>query len=469
MNAKMDKGMDRVDVSDNLNEERIEGKNSEERSSAEFNSEVLSDSEVIDMGRDDGKLEDNEGNYEGLNSEDYNDNEGNHEELNGGDKNVKECNDKKCINEGHNNNEESTDKEHYSEEIKNFSGEVTDDKEKEQNPDYFAQGTGSIGNIGKGLKVPVPVILFLGTIIIISIFSMIRFPGVLKDYRIYKNAEERIKNGETSATLSDLYYLVEKYPDSVPVIMKAIKYSLENGYYDYAGYIIDTYLVNKSLPEDDYEWVKSYIPFLDEYYRTLDRIDTIFSHAENINDDAEYSLYIINNLKKMLNDKDNINSSVVNYYLGLFEYNTENSINYLMDCYNEDPECFDVRAQLANRYRRAGDFETALKFINEALAKDKMDSGALRAMSIIYMLKGEMEKGVEKAREAYNYYPDGLYVRETYMIALYFNGNMEEAEELKNEIIEMNWQLDEDTISLLNGEITLEEYYLDNPEGEVQV
>ncbi|CRZ35485.1 hypothetical protein DFR55_1431 [Herbinix hemicellulosilytica] len=310
------------------------------------------------------------------------------------------------------------------------------------------------------LKVPLPVILFLGTIIIVSVISLIKFPGILKDYRTFKTAKERVEYGETSQVLNDLHILTEKYPESLPIIIRTIEQSLENGYYEYAAYVHDTYMVGKKLTNAEYQWVETYTSWLDKYFYTTDQVNAIINQALDYSDEETIRQEIIYNLIGLLFDE-NINHAVVNYFLGLYEYNTEYAINYFMDCYRDDPECYDVRVQLGNRYRRAGDYENALLYIYEALAKDKRDAGALRALSIIHMLKGDFAEGLKAAQEAYNYNPDGNYIRETYMIALNFNGNNKEAEAIKNEIIELNGQLDLDTLSLLNGDLTLEEYYLD--------
>ena len=42
-----------------------------------------------------------------------------------------------------------------------------------------------------------------------------------------------------------------------------------------------------------------------------------------------------------------------------------------------------------------------------------------------------------------------------------FNDLIEEAQVIKNEIIELQGQLEEETQKLLEGEITLEEYYVE--------
>lgn len=318
------------------------------------------------------------------------------------------------------------------------------------------------------LKVPILVILFLVAIISLSIVSMIKFPGVLKDYKVYKNAESRMHNGETSKVLEDLYALVEKYPDSVPIIIRAMEHSMENGYYDYAGYIYNNYLVGKNVNDEEYALAQRYMKRLDKYYDTIDKVTAIYNEVfgdENKEIDENDYLEITTKLSDLLHNYKNLDNAIVYYYLAMFEGDIYKAIEYIENCYKYDPECFDVRAKMALYYRRAGDLEKAWKYTNEALAKDKTDSEALRSQAILYMLEGKMEEGLEAAEKAYNYYSDGVYIRDTYMIALHFNGKTSDVEKIKNEIIDIYGRLEEDTISLLEGKITLKDYYI---EGEAQ-
>ncbi|MGB8451673.1 MAG: hypothetical protein WCD89_05005 [Anaerocolumna sp.] len=78
-------------------------------------------------------------------------------------------------------------------------------------------------------RLPVWIILFLIFIVVLDVVSMIRFPNILSDYKVYRKAESRISNGETSLALSDLYELAEKHPDSTPILTQSIKLCMDNG------------------------------------------------------------------------------------------------------------------------------------------------------------------------------------------------------------------------------------------------
>ena len=64
------------------------------------------------------------------------------------------------------------------------------------------------------------------------------------------------------------------------------------------------------------------------------------------------------------------------------------------------------------------------------------------------------------AKSAYEVSPDSLYVRDTYLVTLHVNGYTKEANTMIGEIEEIEGALDEDTRQLLNGEISLEDYYM---------
>ena len=312
-----------------------------------------------------------------------------------------------------------------------------------------------------GLKIPVPVILFLLAILALSVVGLIRFPGVFKDYKVYKTAEMRIENGDTYETLNDLFEITEKYPSSLPIIMLTTKKCMENGFYDSAAYIINTYIVGKNLYDHNYNLVENYVDKLDQYYHTLDSIDIIFEElSDDQMSDSEYGDIICEKLKGLLDEED-LDQSIVCYYLAMFEEDVEKAVEYLEKCYDLDPNCYDVCVQLGVFCRRAGDYKKARKYTNKALGKDRKDSGALRALAILDMLEGKLEEGLINAQLAYDSYGDGMYVRETYMIALHFNGKTGEADLIMKEINENQGNIDEDTQLLLDGDISLEEYYVE--------
>lgn len=312
-------------------------------------------------------------------------------------------------------------------------------------------------------RIPIWVVLFMLAVLVLDAISMIRFPDVMRDYKVYIMAEEKIENGETQQTLNDLFTMAEKHSSSAPVIIKSIDLCMKNGYYDMAAYLQNEYLYGKELSDLEYNRMNAYYDQLEAYYITWNAIEQIYIDAPQDTMDESYYKENKKKLEQLLKDETQY-QPLVYYYLGLTEADTKSSIHYLKQCYNLDPELYDIRVQLGLRYRRLGDLIRTKQLNIEALSKEKADFGALRSMAIIKLLEEDMANGLTFAKEAYESSKDGLYVLETYMIALYFNGEKEEAQVIRNEIIELQGALDEDTEQLLDGKLTLYDYYIG--EGE---
>ncbi len=310
------------------------------------------------------------------------------------------------------------------------------------------------------LRIPVwVIILFLG-VVILEIISLIHFPKALKDYKAYKLAESRISHGETSAAINDLYSVAEAHPDSIPVMVKLVELSMDNGYYDMAGYIIDTYIAGKSISDADYEMIDRYYTKLENYYNSLASIDTIITEAPNQDTlDESYYNYIRSHIEGLLYTEGQ-DDAYLCYTLSMIAVDKSSTLDYLQQCYEIDPECFDVRAQLGIVLRRMGRLDEARSMTLEALAKDKEDTNALRAMATLAMVENDLQGGLEAAEAAYTINPDGIYIRETYLIALTVNQRTDQAEVIRTEMEAAGLLIEQDTQQLLDGEITLQDYYI---------
>ena len=132
----------------------------------------------------------------------------------------------------------------------------------------------------KGKKIPGWILLFLIAALILTAFSMIRFPKVFQEYQIYREAKQRMENGETSTALGKLLEVVEQHPNSVPVITEFIDRSMEAGYYDAAAYVMDEYLAGKNLSDKGYAQMMEYYDFLERYYLTYDTVESLLSELE---------------------------------------------------------------------------------------------------------------------------------------------------------------------------------------------
>ena len=155
-----------------------------------------------------------------------------------------------------------------------------------------------------------------------------------------------------------------------------------------------------------------------------------------------------------------LDSSFIMYYLALFSEDRNDYYSWLKQCYELNPELFDTRVLLGNAARRLGKLEEAREYLDAALAKDKEDHAAWRGLAVLSLLEGDSTKGLELAKQAYDLYPDGTYVRDTCIIALCENGKTEEADAMSAELEEIQGFLGEDLQAYLDGTCTLQDYYM---------
>lgn len=321
--------------------------------------------------------------------------------------------------------------------------------------------------------IPLPILLFLLASLMLAGISMYRFPESLSEYKVFREAKERIENGETSLALQELYEVQELHPNALPVTLELIELSMETGYYDLAAYVFNEYLVGKDLSDGQYARMMRYSRRLESYFTTYDSIDALMAELDvrSEADDSEEAVpadteRIREELTRLHGDADQ-DAAFLYYYQAVTSQERTEYYDYLQKAYAEDPELFDVRVLLANAERSRGNFEKSRSLLEQAIAKEGTDAGALRGLSVLAMLEGDFEEGLARAGQAYASDPDSMYVRDTYLIALHVNGDTAEAEKMAEEIRRVEGSLDEDTQQLLNGTISLEDYYLDkNQEAE---
>lgn len=322
-------------------------------------------------------------------------------------------------------------------------------------------------NLQEKKGIPIPIFLFLLASLILAGISMTRFPESLAEYKVYRNAEERTHIGETSDALQDLLVVLERHPNSLPLILELMDLSMESGYYDQAAYVFNEYLVGKSLTDGQYAKMMRYSRRLDSYYLTYDTIDRLISQAEaSIGEDAgeeaigEQAAWLRSEVSRLHSDTDQ-DQAFLYYYDALFAESQEEQYGFLKKAYEADPELFDVRVLLGNAERSRGNFKEAREYLDAAFMKDKQDAGALRGLAVLAMLEREPEKALILAKQAYHLNPDGIYVRDTYLVALHVNGHTEEEQAIIEEIEEVEGSLEEDTRQLLEGSLSLEDFYMD--------
>ena len=138
----------------------------------------------------------------------------------------------------------------------------------------------------------------------------------------------------------------------------------------------------------------------------------------------------------------------------------ETRINYLRECIAINPYYFDAQAQIATYYRRQGELGQARQALEEIYEVNKEDYAVLRSYATLELVEGDLEKGLDYARQAYEIYEDGDYVIDTYIIALAANDQLDKARELVSEYEGRDYIFDDDLYEFLDGNMTLVDYYI---------
>lgn len=316
------------------------------------------------------------------------------------------------------------------------------------------------------LRIPIPVWLISGVVLVAMIAAFVLAIPNMQDYGKYRRAPKQAKEGYILTALNDMVDIADKYPFDEKAAIRLADIGMQYGYYDYAAYAIDNYLVGKEVNDTDYAKLNRYIDKLDLYYATYDTAQQLAAAMNSTEDLQTYSEGMQNyyeGLKKCLGEQE-YDQALVNYYLSYVTADMQEREGYLKECIQEDATYFDAYAQLANLYRREGKLELANELADRAYKINKEDYSVLRSKAILALLANELEQGLTYARNAYEIYAEGDYVIDTYIVALASNNRLEEAKQIKEEYAEEGYYFDDDMESFLAGNMTLQEYYIDEEE-----
>ena len=148
------------------------------------------------------------------------------------------------------------------------------------------------------------------------------------------------------------------------------------------------------------------------------------------------------------------------YYLGRMTEDGEQSIQYLKECVDINPCYYEAQALIAVYYRRQGNLDKAREILEAVYETNKEDYSILRVYATLELTEGNVEDALDYAHRAYDMYPEGDYVVDTYAVALVANDRMDEARELVSEYEDDDYYFDDDFYDFLDGKMTLEEYYI---------
>lgn len=259
-------------------------------------------------------------------------------------------------------------------------------------------------------------------------------------------------------------YLDEENPEDISMAITLADVAMEYSYPDYASWVIENFLTGETVDDADAERINGYIDELVIYYDTFEFIETVYNEETLDAEDSEEAYLTVmqnchNRMAEHLGDTA-YDQALLQYNVAFFCTDEEEWIQHLEACTAEDENYFDAQAQLANHYRSKGDLKKAREILSPVYQRNKEDYSVLRSYAVLEMLDGREDIGLSYAESAYNIYPEGEYVADTYIIALLVNEKAEEAEAVLTELEEAGYWFDEDFYAFRLGNMTLEEYYM---------
>lgn len=278
-------------------------------------------------------------------------------------------------------------------------------------------------------------------------------------------AREKANQGYVVTAMDELLDYLETHTDDLGAAIMLSDIAMEYSYPDYAAYAIDNYLVEQTVSDEEYDRITAYIDQLNIYYDTSDLADSLWSAVNETGSEDYIAVYqeYHDGLSAYLGNSQ-YDQALLNYNLSYACLDEAERIEHLENCIKLDENYLDACAQLGVYYRRAGELERARQLLEKGYQKNKEDYSLLRALATLELAEENSEQGVAYATEAYQLYPDGDYVADTYIVALIANGKAEEAEALTKELEDSGYIFDDDFYAYLKGDMTLQEYYIGSDE-----
>lgn len=300
-------------------------------------------------------------------------------------------------------------------------------------------------------------------ILVLMALAMVRTPTVLKCYKSYTESLSQANAGDIYPALLGLQSVLDEYPESVPVAERMIDLAMSHGYYDTAAYVMNDYMEGKSVSDSTYSRLTGYANRLNRYYETTDKIIELFSSiTEDMSEEEAAGMLEQVKAEMLALTKDSAyDEALLYYYLGGVTEDQDQALEYLKSSVEADNSLAVAQVALGTNLRRRGDLGGAEEVYETVLRQDRNDTGALRAMGILKMLKGDKEAGLFDIQEAYDLNPEESYVKETLIIALTECGKTEEAAQRKQQFEDEGTVFDGELETYLSGSVDLYGYYVD--------
>lgn len=310
------------------------------------------------------------------------------------------------------------------------------------------------------IRHPIPkwIFLVIVAVMIITGTALVKTPAVLKDYKIYKTAESSYNQKYFNKAADDYLLISDRYKSALRINERMFLALMKAQRFEEAYVILDERLAGEDGSDDTYDEISSYASLLDRYGLTLEKLVPV------LNDSAKNTDYVkaYKKLEPFLSDKE-CEKSIVLFYLSqmnIGQNKIDDAIKQLEEALKGEPRYTFMASFLGNAQRRLKLYDAAIKSYESALALNLDDETAYRGIGVVYLVKGENEKGLNFIKKAYDINKNGLFVADAYVVALHANGKSDESYAIYNEIKkEKDYIVDQDMEDYLAGKITIEQLY----------
>ena len=284
-------------------------------------------------------------------------------------------------------------------------------------------------------------------------------------------ARELIAENKQWQGLGELDNYLKNNSGNVEIAQEALRLSMQYGFYDYAAYFINTYLMDKTFSDDELFEINGYMDELDKYYNTYDAINAVFTEISEASKEdltEEEANAIRNEMKEKvlaIGQREDCEEKFADFYVAYYLCDSvEECEKYFTSAYGYLPIRAEACGRLAVMERRRGNFEEAERWIRKGKDTNGDSTELQRAELTIFLAKGEYDKTLPAAEELFYSDPQGTYVADTYIVALYANNETDKLNEFLSSCDDAEYGLEEDLYRLLDGEITVREYYVEEEE-----
>ena len=315
------------------------------------------------------------------------------------------------------------------------------------------------------IKLKIPPIFYICAVLVVFLMVFTMIPSVrgLVNVFSYESAQETSEEGYVITVMDNLVSILDENPDNIDVAIELTDVAMDYSYYDYAAYAIDNFLVGEEVPDKAYYRINRYIDDLNTYYDTIDLSDSIWEELYEDWEEDDDPYVMLDAYREKISEyigNTKYDQALLYYYLGRMTEDGEQSIQYLKECVDINPCYYEAQALIAVYYRRQGNLNKAREILEAVYETNKEDYSILRVYATLELAEGNVEDALDYARRAYDMYPEGDYVVDTYAVALAANDRMDEARELVSEYEDDDYYFDDDFYDFLDGKMTLEEYYI---------